>query len=153
MNTQPNKAFREISLERAASPEQLDHLVIITRPVDWILAVLIFLALGMAVAWGFFGSLPTRAQAEGILVSSEGHVVDAVSDAAGRLASVEVAVGVPEPADESAQHQRQGDYGEDDRQVAQTALARCLPSVRHVGGSKHVRSGQRQRLHGASSLR
>jgi HlyD family secretion protein len=93
MNTQPNKAFREISLERAASPEQLDHLVIITRPIDWILAVLIFLALGTAVTWGLFGRLPTRAQAEGILVSSEGHVADAVSGAAGRLASVEVDVG------------------------------------------------------------
>jgi HlyD family secretion protein len=93
MSAQPNRAFREISLERAASPEQLDHLVTITRPFDWILAVLIFIALGTAVAWGILGRLPTRAQAEGILVSSEGRVVDAVSDAAGRLASVEVAVG------------------------------------------------------------
>src|SRR6185437_14321838 len=45
------------------------------------------------VAWGFFGRLPTRAQAEGILVSSGGRVVDAVSGAAGRLASIDVSVG------------------------------------------------------------
>lgn len=93
MSDQPNKAFRAIALERAASLEQLDHLVTITRPLDWILAVVIFITLGTAVVWGFFGRLPTRAQAEGIFVSSGGRVVDAVSGASGRLASMEVVVG------------------------------------------------------------
>ena len=93
MSDQPNKAFRAVALERAASLEQLDHLVTITRPLDWILAVVIFLMVGTAVAWGFFGRLPTRAQAEGIFVSSGGRVVDAVSGASGRLASMEVLVG------------------------------------------------------------
>jgi HlyD family secretion protein len=93
MSDQPKRPFREIALERAASPEQLDHFVTITRPLDWILAVVLFITLGTAVAWGFLGRLPTRAQAEGILVSSGGRVVDAVSGASGRLASVEVAVG------------------------------------------------------------
>ena len=93
MSDQPNKAFRPIALERAASLEQLDHLITITRPLDWIMAVVIFLTLGTAVAWSIFGRLPTRAQAEGIFVSSGGRVVDAVSGAAGRLASIEVSVG------------------------------------------------------------
>lgn len=93
MSDQPKRPFREIALERAASPEQLDHFVTITRPVDWILAIVLLVTLGTAVTWGFFGRLPTRAQAEGILVSSGGRVVDAVSGASGRLASVEVAVG------------------------------------------------------------
>jgi len=93
MSDQPNRAFRAIALERAASLEELDHLVTITRPLDWILALVIFVVLGTAVAWGFFGRLPTRAQAEGILVSSGGRVVDAVSGAAGRLASIDVSVG------------------------------------------------------------
>src|SRR5579871_3105927 len=93
MSDQPKRPFREIALERAASPEQLDHFVTITRPVDWILAIVLLITLGTAVTWGFFGRLPTRAQAEGILVSSGGRVVDAVSGASGRLASVEVAVG------------------------------------------------------------
>ena len=79
MSDQPNKAFRAVALERAASLEQLDHLITIIRPFDWILAVVIFLTLGTAVAWSIFGRLPTRAQAEGIFVSSGGRVVDAVS--------------------------------------------------------------------------
>jgi HlyD family secretion protein len=93
MNDRPNNTFRAAALERAASPEQLDHLVAITRPVDWILASVIFISLATAVAWGILGRIPTRAQADGILVSSGGRVVDAVSDAPGRLVSIDVAVG------------------------------------------------------------
>ncbi|TYO68382.1 NHLP bacteriocin system secretion protein [Bradyrhizobium hipponense] len=93
MGDQPNKAFRAVALERAASLEQLDHLVTITRPFDWILTVVIFLTLGTAIAWGILGRLPTRAQAEGIFVSSGGRVVDTVSGASGRLASIDVSVG------------------------------------------------------------
>src|SRR4051812_43515633 len=93
MSDQPSKTFRAVALERATSLEQLDHLVTITRPFDWIMAAVVLLGVGTAVTWGFFGRLPTRAQAEGIFVSSEGRVVDAVSGAAGRLASIEVAVG------------------------------------------------------------
>jgi HlyD family secretion protein len=85
--------FRAAALERAASPEQLDHLVGITKPFDWVLALVIFLALATAIAWGVLGRIPTRTPGEGILVSSGGRVADAVSAAPGRLASIEVAVG------------------------------------------------------------
>ena len=33
------RIFRASALQRAASPEQLDHLVSVTRPFDWILIV------------------------------------------------------------------------------------------------------------------
>jgi HlyD family secretion protein len=87
------RAFRAIALERAASPEQLDHLVGITRPVDWILGLVIFVALATAVTWSVVGRIPTRTAAEGILITGGGRVVDAVSAAPGRLAAIEVAVG------------------------------------------------------------
>jgi HlyD family secretion protein len=87
------RAFRAVALQRAASPEQLDHLVNITKPFDWILAFVICLALVAAVTWGIVGRIPTRTLGEGILVSSGGRVVDSVSAAAGRLASVDVSVG------------------------------------------------------------
>jgi HlyD family secretion protein len=87
------RAFRAVALQRAASPEQLDHLVNITRPSDWILAFVICLALAAALTWGVVGRIPTRVPGEGILVSDGGRVVDAVSDATGQLASVNVSVG------------------------------------------------------------
>jgi HlyD family secretion protein len=93
MSESQKRAFRAIALERAASPEQLDHLVGITKPVDWVVAFVILLALGTAVTWSVVGRIPTRAPGEGILISGGGRVVDAVSAASGRLASMEVAVG------------------------------------------------------------
>jgi HlyD family secretion protein len=87
------RTFRAVALERAASPELLDHLVRITRPFDWILALVIVVGLGTVITWGVIGRIPTRAAGEGILVSSGGRVVDAVAAAAGRLASIEVMVG------------------------------------------------------------
>ena len=85
--------FRAVALERASSPEQLDHLVVITKPFDWVAGLVILLALAGAITWGFVGRIPTRVSGEGILISGGGRVVDAVSAAAGRLASVDVSVG------------------------------------------------------------
>ena len=86
------RIFRVSALQRAASPEQLDHLVTVTRPFDWILTAVICLVLVSALAWGILGRIPSRMSGQGILVGS-GHVTDAVSAAAGRLASIGVAIG------------------------------------------------------------
>ena len=84
--------FRASALQRAASPEELDHLVAITKPSDWILAAVLTVALAAAIGWGIYGRIPSRVAGQGILVGS-GRVVDAVSAAEGRLASLGVAVG------------------------------------------------------------
>src|SRR5450631_4185066 len=87
------RTFRAAALDRAASPEQFDHLVVITKPSDWILTVVMCLGLAAAIIWGVVGRIPTRVTGDGILISNGDRVVDAVSAAAGRLASVSVAVG------------------------------------------------------------
>jgi HlyD family secretion protein len=89
----PQRAFRAAALDRAVSPEQFDHLVVITRPSDWILTAVICLVLAAALIWGAIGRIPTRVSGDGILISNGDRVVDAVSAAAGRLASVSVTVG------------------------------------------------------------
>jgi HlyD family secretion protein len=89
----PQRTFRPAALDRAVSPEQFDHLVVITKPSDWIWAAVICLVLAAAIIWGVVGRIPTRVSGEGILISNGDRVVDAVSAAAGRLASVSVAVG------------------------------------------------------------
>jgi len=87
------QTFRAVALQRAASPEQLDQLVSITKPFYWILTGVICIALAAVLAWGVLGRIPTRALGNGILVSGGGRVVDSVSAAAGRLSSVDVSVG------------------------------------------------------------
>ena len=93
MTGAPQRTFRAAALDRAASPEQFDHLVVITRPSDWVLAAIIFLALASAITWSVVGRIPSRVAGDGILISNGDKVVDAVSAAAGRLASVSVGIG------------------------------------------------------------
>src|SRR5713101_8179831 len=87
------RTFRAVALERASSPEQLDHLVSITKPFDWVIGFVIFLGLAAVITWAFIGRIPTRVPGQGILISGGGRVVDAVSAAAGRLVSIDVFVG------------------------------------------------------------
>ena len=54
---------------------------------------MICLLVAAALVWGVVGRIPTRVTGDGILISSGDKVVDAVSAAAGRLASVSVIVG------------------------------------------------------------
>jgi HlyD family secretion protein len=93
MPAQSEKIFRKAALDRLSSPDQLDQLIDVTRPADWIAALVIGLALVGAATWGVVGRIPTRVAGEGILISDAGRMVDAVSAVAGRLASVEVSVG------------------------------------------------------------
>ena len=93
MTATPQRAFRAAALDRAVSPEQFDHLVVITKPGDWIWTAVICLLVAAALVWGVVGRIPTRVTGDGILISSGDKVVDAVSAAAGRLASVSVIVG------------------------------------------------------------
>jgi HlyD family secretion protein len=93
MSDLSQRTFRAVALQRAASPEQLDHLVRITRPFDWMLVFAICIALAAAITWGVVGRVPTRAEGQGILISGGGRVVEAASSAAGRLATISVTVG------------------------------------------------------------
>jgi HlyD family secretion protein len=84
--------FRKVALERLSSPEQLDQLVQVTDPRGWLaltgLGALILAALG----WGIWGSIPTEARGEGILLR-QGGVSDLVTAAAGQVEEVLVSVG------------------------------------------------------------
>ena len=93
MSTASEKIFRVAAMEQLSSPEQLDQLIDVTRPADWAGALVIGVSLAAVMIWGVVGRIPTRAGGEGILVSDAGSVVDATSVVAGRLASVDVAIG------------------------------------------------------------
>ena len=85
--------FRESALERLSSPDQLDRLVAITRPRDWLATLTIGLLLMGLIAWGFLGRVSTTVQARGLIVPMEGAVTAAVAYGPGRLANLKVAVG------------------------------------------------------------
>ena len=93
MSASSEDIYRAAALERLSSPEDLDQLIDVTRPTDWIAAVVIAVCLVTVLIWSVIGKIPTRVAGEGILVSNAGRVVDAVSAVDGRLAAVDVVVG------------------------------------------------------------
>jgi HlyD family secretion protein len=87
------RIFREAAIERLSNPEQLDHVVGVTRPFDWMAAAALALGFAVLMAWSVLGRIPTRVSGDGILLSSGGRLIDAVSSVSGRLASLDVGIG------------------------------------------------------------
>lgn len=84
-----SRVFRKASLDRLASPEQLDQVIQVTSPRGWMgLAAIAFL-LVVALTWSVVGSLAERVAGSGILVRS-GGVLEVVASAPGRITDVAV---------------------------------------------------------------
>lgn len=58
--------FRKKSLERIASPDQLDAYLKVTNWSVWMVLAALVLALAAAGAWCFFGTMPTTANSVGL---------------------------------------------------------------------------------------
>ena len=92
MQPQGNKVFRQAVLDRLASPEQLHTLMKVTDAKGWLALLGCALMLATAIGWGIVGRIPTKLEANGILIFS-GGLADVVSMGAGQITSLEVDVG------------------------------------------------------------
>jgi HlyD family secretion protein len=86
------RLFRESALERLSSPEQLDQQLQVTSPRGWIALLALWSVLAAIMVWSFVGSVPTREEGRGIIVTGGGLRV-VVSPGKGRLRSIDVEVG------------------------------------------------------------
>jgi HlyD family secretion protein len=84
--------FRKVALERLSSPEQLDQLLEVTTPIGWLALAALGALVAAGMAWALFGSIPTLAAGEGILLRRSG-VMDLVATAGGQVDEVLVHVG------------------------------------------------------------
>lgn len=84
--------FRKVALERLSSPEQLDQLLQVTDPKGWLALGALGLLLLTSVGWGVFGSIPTEARGEGILLR-QGGVTSVVAAENGQVEEILVSVG------------------------------------------------------------
>jgi HlyD family secretion protein len=84
--------FRKVSLERLASPEQLDQLVRVTDLRGWIALAAAGLVLASAIVWGLAGRIPESVTGTGMLVKS-GGIVQVTPAAGGRIVDLAVGVG------------------------------------------------------------
>ncbi|MEO1365639.1 MAG: NHLP bacteriocin system secretion protein, partial [Acidobacteriota bacterium] len=88
----PRQIFRKVAVERLRSPEQLDQLMQATSPKGWIALLALIGLLGVALFWGFFGSIPTTAAGQGILLR-RGGVQAVIATGAGQVEEILVGVG------------------------------------------------------------
>lgn len=86
-----NQIFRQKSIDTLSSPEQLDQVMQVTRPLGWISLIACFLLLGIALFWGIKGEIHTVVQGHGILLK-EGSIYDVVSLGTGQIKNTLVRV-------------------------------------------------------------
>ncbi len=84
--------FRKVSLDRLASPEQLDQLLRVTDARGWVVLAAMAAVFLTAIAWGIGGTLPEDVSGTGILIKS-GGVYEVIPSAGGRVTDVAVGVG------------------------------------------------------------
>jgi HlyD family secretion protein len=87
-----SNVFRKVSLQRLASPEQLDQLMRVTDPRGWVALAGLGLILLTVVGWGVAGRIPEQVHGVGMLVKS-GGIFQVTPTAGGRVIDVAVAVG------------------------------------------------------------
>ena len=81
--------FRKASLDRLASPEQLDTLTRVTSPAGWLALSTIGLLIFMALIWGWFGTIPVIVRGEGMLMN-RGGVMNVVTLGSGQVTEIVV---------------------------------------------------------------
>ena len=85
--------FRKAALDRLSTPERLDRTLHVTTSKGWIALVALLAMAAALVVWSVKGEVSTFVEADGILLSRGGTVVDAVSSGMGTLTRVVPAVG------------------------------------------------------------
>lgn len=84
--------FRDVSLDRLSSPDELDRLLRVTDTKAWIAQIAIFAILIVALVWGYTGRLPSTVSGQGVIVRT-GGVLNVVAAGSGVVAHLKVNVG------------------------------------------------------------
>ena len=84
--------LRKVALERLSSPEQIDSLMRVITPKAWLTLLPVYGLIALALAWGWFGSIPTKVSGKCILLNSTG-LAGITSSSAGRITAVTVHIG------------------------------------------------------------
>lgn len=88
----PKSIFREASLKKLNSPEQLDRQLIVVSPTAWITIIAITLLVVGVVIWGFLGNIPEKVTGTGIIMYGSG-ITSVHADTSQKITEVNVSVG------------------------------------------------------------
>ncbi len=112
--------FRKVSLERLASPEQLDQLFRVVPPRSWIALSGFGLIIIALISWGFTGAVPTKVSGSGVLIRT-GGVSMIAAPGSGRVVDIAVRPGEVVEAGQVVARIRQPEL-EERLQVAEARL-------------------------------
>jgi HlyD family secretion protein len=87
-----SRIFRDVSLERLSSPDQLDSLLKVTDSKNWLSQFALFGLLALSILWSYRGSLPTVVSGQGVIIR-KGGILNVVSVGSGVLEQMYVEVG------------------------------------------------------------
>lgn len=76
--------FRRVALERLSTPEQLDQVMRVTSPLQWLMMVAVLVLVAMTLLWSTIATVPVKVGAAGILISP-GGVLNVSSEHGGRI--------------------------------------------------------------------
>ena len=162
MPKEKHSIFRQKALDRLSSPEQLDKLIQVVTPKDWLplasLAVFGFLGL----LWSIFGSIPVTVSGQGMLINSR-KVVPFQSPISGQLKSFNVEPGecvkkddilaTIDPSDKKQQLQQQQEkLAQLKQQIAKATLLRQQHTLIETEKISSERASLKQRLQDTQNL-
>ena len=84
--------FRKSALEKLSTPDQLDRLIVITKPKGWLALLAIGLAIAAGVFWGIFGTISYKVSGTGVLIKT-GGLFNICHSSGGKLVDLKVSVG------------------------------------------------------------
>ena len=84
--------FRKKAIDKISSPEQLDTLIKVTSPANWLMLLAFAIVIVVAVLWGFYGRIPTKVKGTGIFLSGQ-SITKLQSDTSGEIISLNVKAG------------------------------------------------------------
>lgn len=85
--------FRDQAVRRLRDPEQLNAALRLTSPASWLLLAVLALAVASAVAWGFLGRLPFRAEGMGVILKRDSLIYSVAAEATGIVAAIRARAG------------------------------------------------------------
>ncbi|MGE4267215.1 MAG: NHLP bacteriocin system secretion protein [Deferribacterales bacterium] len=87
-----SEIFRRKSLEKLASPDKLDELMLVTDAKGWLALLALGLIIALAVFWGFFSTIPEKVDGLGIFLRPEG-LADVIAPSTGQVKDIYVSTG------------------------------------------------------------
>lgn len=86
--------FRSEAIKHLTSPEELDKSIQVVSKQAWMVLLAFYIFLIGFILWGFFGSIPTRVDGKGVLLTENGLVYTAAApEGGGKVERILVKVG------------------------------------------------------------